>query len=299
MRGAEYGYIVSDPDIIMRQLKYFARDVVYFADDHPIVAKKQLGSYAKGLRNEADCKIYIRNRLPQPLKDITFLHELHHAAQTPFSNPGYCGLWTGQEQFGRLIMEGQTQYCAEEILYNPFHNTSSTMRFVPGLKMRMKDGQSVCSGLHNYEYYDAILSKFALILGVPKEFFVYINYNPQGINLLKDKYEEAKKRLGLSLSFGDVMYCLDYFYTVDIVQYCDTEWRDVLVSGNETKDVVPIHPNRCESLSLAKQHDKFAKMDETFFSCLLSTDKPSAVKFKDFIFDDCIRANAKTLLSSN
>ena len=296
----KYGYLIPPIDIVMRNLKSFAKDIVYFSEDDPVIKKFQLGPNSKGLRNDENRMIYVRDTLTQPLRDITLFHELHHAAQSDPYRPLNCGLWLGKAQYGRLMMEGQTQYFAEEILFNPLHNITSIRRYTPGPNLRMEEGQSVYSSLHNYEHYDAILSKLAIVLDMPKVFFVCINYNPgYGLIALEDKYKEARRRYDLPFTFAEVMYYLDYFYTVDILQYSDNEVRDIIASGNETSNKIEIHPDKYEKISRARQTQQIKTLDTTIFDHLLHVDKEAAAKFKDYIFDDEVRQAAETTLSSN
>ena len=54
----------------------------------------------------------------------------------------------------------------------------------------------VVSNLHNYELYDNLLSKLAIILNVSKDYFVSINYlykNNEALKYLEERYNEIKK----------------------------------------------------------------------------------------------------------
>ena len=72
-------------------------------------------------------------------------------------------------------MEAQTQYFAEKI-YQEIHGVAFEERQIPTENLRMAGNGIVTSKLHNYEMYDNLLSKLAIMLDVSKDYFVSINF---------------------------------------------------------------------------------------------------------------------------
>ncbi len=167
----------------------YASKIEFYDENSEIY--KYLGPDCKGLREPKSKIIYIRGNLEEPLREMTVYHELHHAVQT---NPLNDEVGINQESnIGRMIMEAQTQFFAEKI-YEEIHDVNFEERDIPSENLRMQSGGIVTSALHNYEMYDSILSKIAIILDVPKDFFVSINYlydNNKGLNKMKQVYDEA------------------------------------------------------------------------------------------------------------
>ena len=117
--------------------------------------------------------------------------------------------------------------------------------------------------------YDSILSKLSIILNVPKDFFVAINYlyeDNAGINKLKQVYEEAKKTYNFPYEFEDFLFRLDYVYCVDIMAYQDNPEKEVILSGNETEIEYRIYPGKAEKLSLKKQFNVLDDIDRKCFN---------------------------------
>lgn len=230
---------------------------------------KELGPDCKGLREPKSKIIYVRNDLGEPLREITVYHELHHAVQT---NPLTDEVGINQESnIGRMIMEAQTQYFAEKV-YQETHNVTFEEKDIPSERIRMLNGGIVTSALHNYEMYDSILSKLSIMLNVPKDFFVGINYlyeNNIGINKLRQVYEEAKKLYKFPYEFEEFMFRLDYVYCVDLIAYKENPDKKVVLSGNETENEYEIHPRKGARISLKKQFDVLDDIDRKYFLCLL------------------------------
>ena len=164
----------------------YASKIVFYDQNSEIY--KELGPDCKGLREPKSKIIYVRKDLEDPLREITIYHELHHAVQT---NPLNEEVGINQNSnFGRMIMEAQTQYFSEKV-YQEVHNVNFEEKDILSENIRMMNGGIITSSLHNYEMYDSILSKLSTILDVSKDFFVSINYlyeNNVGINKLKQTY---------------------------------------------------------------------------------------------------------------
>jgi len=82
----------------------------------------------------------------------------------------------------------------------------------------MAPGGTIVSALHNYQLYDAMLSKLAIIMEVPKEFFVQINFlyeDNKDIKLLEEKYNEAYLKRNLKYSFSQMLEIFDYIFVVN------------------------------------------------------------------------------------
>ena len=207
---------VNLEELISNISKY--RVVIY--DEKSDIYKKY-GPNVKGYRDSENKKIYVRYNLNEVLKEITIYHEIHHAVQTNIETDDV-GI---NHDFNkcRMIMEAQTQYFAEET-YKLIHGVNFQAKSIPSEKLRLKSGGMILSNLHNYELYDAMLSKLAIILDVSKDFFVYINYyykDGKGYQLLKEKYEEAKIKYNLSFTFDEVIILLDKIYVTDLFLYSD------------------------------------------------------------------------------
>ena len=149
----------------------YASKIVFYDQNSEIY--KELGPDCKGLREPKSKIIYVRKDLEEPLREITIYHELHHAVQT---NPLNEEVGINQNSnFGRMIMEAQTQYFSEKV-YQEVHNVNFEEKDILSENIRMMNGGIITSSLHNYEMYDSILSKLSTILDVSKDFFVSINY---------------------------------------------------------------------------------------------------------------------------
>lgn len=199
---ANYLYVVKSKNVLPPSVSFdeivnnvlrFER-IEFFDDNHYLTEKN--GKDFKGLRDIKSKTLFIRDSLDDELKEITIYHELHHAAQTSLTNleTGDCGI-NQHENYGRMIMEAQTQWFAEEV-YKNIHNVDFQEKEIPSENLRMQSGGTVVSSLHNYELYDSMLSKLSIIIEEPKEFFVTINYlydNDQGMKMLEEKYNKAKK----------------------------------------------------------------------------------------------------------
>lgn len=229
---------------------------------------EKLGPDSKGTRDVETKSIYVRNDLERPLKEIITYHEIHHVAQTN-QESGCVGI-NQSENLGRMIMEAQTEYFAEKV-YCRIHNVKFEEKEIPTQKLRMKSGGTIISPLHNYEMYDAYLSKLAIIFDVPKEFFVAINYlyeNDMGLMQLKQRFIEAKAKYNLPFdSFEDFMYPGDYAYVVDLLSYIKNEDKELLLKGGETAGV-RIYKKKGETLSQEKQLRYLDSFDNDCFHCL-------------------------------
>lgn len=245
----------------------YASKIEFYDKDSEIY--KDLGPDCKGLREASNKTIYVKKDLEEPLREITIYHELHHAAQT---NPENDEVGINQESnIGRLIMEAQTQYFAEKI-YEEIHFENFKEKDIPSENLRMLNGGVITSSLHNYEMYDSILSKLSIMLNVPKDFFVAINYlydDNIGLNKLKQIYEEAKKTYYYPYEFEDFLFRLDYVYCVDLIAYKDNPDKEVVLSGNETENEYEIYPRKGAKLSLKTQFDVLDDIDRKYFLCLL------------------------------
>lgn len=281
LRASEYGYLIPSKDKIIENVNTFVQNIVYFEDDNPDTL--YLGRDCKGLREPKNKTIYIRNSLDQPLKDITTFHEFHHAAQT---NPLTNNVGINQhDNVGRLIMEAQTQYFAELGLYCPLHSIEPfEERCIPSSELRMDAGGTVVSRLHNYEQYDALLSKLALFLGVSKDFFVCINFAyDEGMEVFKKLFDSLPNP---PFDFDLLLFTLDYYYVVDLIQYVDNRDKETLLSGGETR------PYPCFGrLSRAHQYKLITAFDSEVHKWLKDIDPERAKSFHRYILDDSLRGS--------
>ena len=254
----------------------FAGKIEFYDENHRIYLEN--GPDTKGFRDPETKTIYIRNNLEEPLREITVYHELHHAVQTNPQN-GEVGI-NQESNIGRLIMEGQTQYFAEKV-YSEIHNVNFVDKEINSEDLRMINNGIVVSNLHNYEMYDNLLSKLAIMLNVSKDYFVFINFlysNNEGLNHLETKYNEAKEKYQLPYSFDKLMFILDYIYCVDLISYVDNLDKKTVLSGEETENTYEIHPNKNCKLSLQQQRKYINSFDVDNFLALTE----SAGDFREF-----------------
>lgn len=244
---------------------------IYFYDEQDEIYN-QLGPDCKGLRDPETMTIYIRKNLEEPLREITIYHELHHAVQTNKENH-QVGI-NQMSNFGRLIMEAQTQYFAEEV-YQKIHGVHFEEREIPSEQLRMIPGGVVMSSLHNYEMYDSILTKLSILLEVEKDFFVNINFqykDNRGIQKLREKYVESKKKYQFPYSFEEFMFLLDCIYCIDLLAYKENPAKETLLNGKETKEVYIIYEgigyDKESRLSLALEFNYLDKLDRLHFMSL-------------------------------
>lgn len=269
----------------------YATKIEFYGPGHFVYNKN--GADTKGFRDPVTKVIYVREDLDDVLKEITIYHELHHAVQTNKANDQ---VGINQDfNVGRLIMEGQTQWFAEEV-YKFLHGVQFEERKIPTENLRMLSGGTVVSNLHNYEMYDAMISKLSIICNVPKDFFVTINYmyhdDNKGLRLLEEKYNEAYKKYNLKYDFWSMMRIFDYVYCTDLLAYVDNKDKQVVLSGQETEEAYSIHSNFTRNLSLGTQQsfiesfDKFSVMAlldnggdyESFIPYIISNDLRSLVE---------------------
>ena len=272
----------------------FASKIEFYDENHRIY--KEYGGDVKGFRDPESKTIFIRNNLAEPLREMTVYHELHHAVQT---NPENSMVGINQESnIGRLIMEAQTQYFAEEV-YKEIHGVEFEERKITSENLRMASGGIVVSKLHNYEMYDNLLTKISIVLGVPKDFFVYINYlykNNRGLKLLEERYIIARDKFQLPYDFNQFLLYYDYAYCVDLLAYTDNPDKQTILNGGTTQKY-EVHPNKGLELSLKSQQYNLAQLDGCLFLKLAENDG----NYKDFvryIIDNQKRALAMQYIST-
>lgn len=282
------------------------KGIVFYEIGDENYMKLNVGPDVKGKKNDDDGKIYIRNNLGEPLREITLYHELHHVVQTNTENNNKVGIMSDANSddydcYGRLIMEGQTQYFAEKV-YEEIHNVTFEEREIQSENLRMKGGGTIVSSLHNYELYDAMLSKLAIYLGVSKDFFVKINYmfkDKRGLKELEQLFNYTKEKKNRTLSFNRTMYLLDYIYTVDYMAYIDNPDKAVLLSGGETKESYEIHSvlSQGETLSFNKAFMYISSLERTMLANLLEENDYRL--FIKYLMDNQLREQIKVLLGED
>ena len=277
--------------------------IEFFKDDDAIT--KDYGDDFKGKRDSKKGILYIRESLPEELKEITTYHEIHHAAQTGknmLENEN-CGI-NQEENLGRLIMEAQTQWFAEEV-YKSIHNISFNEKNIPSEQLRMEPGQTICSSLHNYEMYDALLSKLAIIMSVPKEYFVTINYmyeNNKGMQKLQKDYNKAIEKKKIPIDFDTMMQIFDYAYVVDYIGYINTEDKDLVLKGQETHNSYIIHKNWWQKISQHTQASYIRDFDNKIIITLMNNANDlnsDFVKYSKYIFDNKNRKVIENYIANN
>ncbi len=269
-------------ELILNALMY-ADKIVFYDENHQVY--KENGPDTKGFRDPKTKTIFIRKNLEEPLREITIYHELHHATQT---NPSNDEVGINQESnIGRLIMEAETQYIAEKI-YSEIHNINFEEKTINSENLRMIGNGMVTSSLHNYELYDNLLSKLAIMLDVSKDYFVSINFlykNNEGLKKLEIKYNEAKEKYQLPYNFYDLLLMLDYIYCVDLIGYKENPDKQNILDGKETECFYEIYPNKNFKLSLKRQREYINAFDVDNFLSLASSNGDFK-RFSKYIIDN-------------
>lgn len=263
-------------------------DRIVFYDENAFITSVY-GSKIKGLCEPKTHTLYVRKNLDDVLKEITIYHEMHHAAQ--MNEETYQDGINQDSNKARLIMEAQTQYMAEKV-YQEIHGVTFEDKEVLSQDLRMLPGGKVLSNLHNYEMYDNILSKLAIVLGVSKDYFVTINYqykNDIGLNDFKRRYDKAKEKYELPIDFEKLLINLDYVYVVDYFIYLDGEDGKTLASGGIVKDV-KVRDESLFDLTTKNQQSIIKYIDTEFFFQLL-INGGNYGDFAKYIIDDYIRDN--------
>ena len=281
-------------DLIDNALKYVT-EIVLYDKNHP--KYKELGPNVKGLRDPKDKKIYVRADLNEDLIEMTIYHEIHHAVQT---NPENDEVGVNQKySYGRMIMEAQTQYFAEQV-YCMMHQIPFEDIEIPTEKLRMESGGTIVSNLHNYEMYDTFLSKLAILLDVSKDYFVTINFlYDEGLKNLEKRYNEVRNKYNINLTFEGLMQILDYVYVVDFMAYKDNDDKEVILSDKETKEEYEIYKNFGSKLSLKQEFDYIYTFDKNIILSLLeSQDNDKIVSFSKYIIDNNMRNKINNYIKS-
>lgn len=299
-----YFYILVKDEIIPPNIKLvdlidnalnYARKVEFYNEYHKIYLEN--GGDIKGFRDPETKTIFIRDNLPEPLREMTVYHELHHAVQT---NPENDMVGINQESnIGRLIMEAQTQYFAEKI-YQEIHGVQFEEREISSETLRMLENGIVVSSLHNYEMYDNLLSKLAIILNVSKDYFVSINYlykDNVGLKALEQKYNEIRVKQNLPYNFNSLLLIFDYVYCVDLLAYKKNNDKEIILSGQETENVYEIHPNQGLKMSLKKQRDFLNRFDTDYFLSL-AQNGGKFIEFSRYVVDNEKRALIKQFVET-
>ena len=271
--------------------------IEFFKDDDSIT--EIYGNDFKGKRDTKKRVLYVRDSLPDDLKEMVIYHEIHHAAQTSEEMSkkvdGGCGI-NQESNVGRMIMEAQTEWFAEEV-YKTVNGINFEEKEIPSENLRMQGNQTIKSSLHNYEMYGALLSKLSILMNVPEEYFVKINYmynNNSGLKQLQTDYEKIREKKGLSLSFEGVMQIFDYAYVVDNICYVKQLNHDLVLSGGETSELYEIHPNFGLKLSQKLQAAYLTEFDRrNILDLMKSNDHLNSdsdfIKFSEYIFNNKIR----------
>jgi hypothetical protein len=181
---------------------------------------------------------------------------------------------------GNLVMEAQTEWFAEEI-YKEIHGVTYEDRHIKTEDLNMAEKGVVVSQLHNYELYDAMLSKLAILLDVSKDFFVSINFlykDNKGLKILEKKYNEKQKEKKLPYSFEYYNYLLDYIYTIGYMAYANNQDKAVILGGGTTTNGYFIHGTKGGPLSLELQRKFIDELDRNTILALID----NGLEFTDF-----------------
>ena len=295
--GLDYYNLLPSNDsleeVAKRIIEMYPNFVLY-DDEHPITLK--YGKDIKGVREVEDKTIYVRNSLDETLKSITIFHEIHHAAQTQLG--GKIGIYNPDDGLGRLIMEAQTQYCAE-LIYSLMMDRQFRVKEIPTQKLRLPKFGTVVSNLHNYELYDNLLSKLSILLGVEKNYFITLCFfnHDDAVNILKLRCEEARINSKIPFNFEEIMIMFDYIYVVDYMSYIDTDVKKVLNAGLTTKSEYIIN----RYTPPMKLSNKYSKRFITYFDMktlkAIRHHRVLRTKFSKYIVDNDLRNFVKNVLN--
>ncbi len=298
-----YFYILVKDNLIPENVRledlidnalYYAQKIEFYGENHFVSLAH--GKDIKGLRESLNKTIYIRANLEEPLREMIVYHEIHHATQSNKKNDNVGINQVGN--IGRLIMEAQTQYLAEKI-YCEIHQVEFKERLIPSTELRMSNNGLVRSKLHNYELYDNMLTKLALILGVPKDYFVKINFLYRaGLKDLEAKYKIAQDKYHLPYNFWDLLYILDYIFCVDLMAYEENLEKETILKGGETQNFYEIYFKRNAKLSLANERAFINEFDVNNFLALLENAGPYQ-EFAKYIIDNEKRALIDEFIKSS
>lgn len=269
-------------DDVIRNVVSLVDKIYFYKEDDEIY--KKLGPDVKGFRDEKNRIIYVNDKLTNPLRDITIYHEIHHFAQTNIMT-GNVGI-NQEGNIGRLVMEAQTQYVAEKI-YSEINGIDFETKEFRSEELRMLPGGTVISNLHNYQLYDNLLSKLAIMLGVSKDYFVTINYqykNNKGLKELEERYKECQRKYEYPKDFYSMLFDFDYIYVVDYLVYLDNPEKELIKSGGET-ETYQIYPELGKKVSLSLQKKAIDYIDREYLISLLSNNG-NYMEFYKYMIDD-------------
>ena len=222
-------------------------DQILFYDIDKNIDDK-LGIDIKSYSDISKRTIYIRNRVESYLQEIAIFKELTKAAQT--NSDLKVGINKGTF-YGKLIVEAESQLCAEKI-YSYISNYSFDDKLIPTEHARMNKGGTIVSNLHDSELYDAMLTKLAIIMEEPKDYFITINFlnefldsmmMTQGVYELKKKYDQVKRKRELPFTLEEIMWMFDYIYAVDYYSAVECNDKNDVAKGELSKETYRIHGN--------------------------------------------------------
>lgn len=100
-------------------------------------------------------------------------HEIHHIMQIDENN---LTVGISLNYYLKLINEASTEYVAE-VVYNTIHGLEPIEKVYKTEDIFMHTGGKCYSSALSYQYFDNILIKICLLLGVSKDYFVHLNYD--------------------------------------------------------------------------------------------------------------------------
>lgn len=126
--------------------------------------------------------INVRCDLKDEAEKIIY-HEIHHIMQIDEET---LNVGIARNYYLKLINEAETEYIAE-VVYNTVHNTTKEEQVHNTEDIFMHEGGKCLSSALSYQYFDNVLTKLCLLLGVKKDYFVHLNYEYLfGSDLFKD-----------------------------------------------------------------------------------------------------------------
>lgn len=157
---------------LLKKANTFGRHLNFY---NPQEEKYQrMGPNVRGyVRVDRKCStINIRADLKDEAEKIIY-HEIHHIMQIDEKN---LNVGISRNYNLKLINEAETEYVAN-VVYNTIHNIKETKQIYNTEDIYMHEGGKCLSSVLSYQYFDNILTKLCLLLGVDKDYFVHLNYD--------------------------------------------------------------------------------------------------------------------------
>jgi len=206
----EYIILIADYIDSMSQIENFDIDYMSLARNLPNILTKVQEQNLGGIHGRTDNDVITMNsNMNYETKKMFFFHELTHALQTQKVNGNEnCGFYNGNT--GMFLTEGATQFTAE-ILYNVSNGTNLNYRSQPNV-ITGQPQHTPYSPLSQYQFNGNILYMLSLATKTPLNQLLSLGFNPNGREILKQRYEQLKGNEGM---FEEFMFDLEKIYSIE------------------------------------------------------------------------------------